>query len=49
MLTGEHSVSASKLRLIEWPIYALLMYSLKAAMGIFYMRLTVSAVLFSPR
>ncbi|KAJ4395959.1 hypothetical protein N0V93_000175 [Gnomoniopsis smithogilvyi] len=32
-------VGASKLRLIEWPIYTLLLWSLKAAMAIFYMRL----------
>lgn len=32
---------ASKYRLAEWPMYAMLLWSLKAAMAVFYMRLTV--------
>lgn len=35
-------VGASKYRLAEWIMYALLLWSLKAAMAVFYMRLTVS-------
>lgn len=42
LLTGRYSTEASKLRLVEWPMYALLLWSLKAAMAVFYMRLMVS-------
>lgn len=43
VLTIKHDrVGASKYRLAEWPIYAMLLWSLKAAMAVFYMRLTVS-------
>lgn len=44
MLTMKDRVGASKLRLAGWLMYALLLWSLKAAMAVFYLRLTVSTL-----
>lgn len=42
---GNHSVNGSKTQVAGWSTYTLLLWTVKAAMCTFYLRLTVCAIL----